>query len=168
MELNQLNQEKLNQIKELINKIDLQKINSYLEKNPKSRTLKLLRNFIKRIKDNKNPKHFRLAKKIAYFLNVIIKENYVLEENDKKNYLEISQELFKNTIGLLKKIKVLFCFCGENPKKLTQTGGILKEKLLLKKTEIKILDLEKYKCLECAKEILLVETQQIATTQQNI
>ena len=73
------------QIKEISAKINLEKINSYLTKNPKSRTLKLLRNFTKRIKESKDEKEIsKLGGKVAYFLDCIVnKANYISEESER-------------------------------------------------------------------------------------
>jgi len=79
-----MNQVQISQIKEISTKISPEKIKTYLTKNPKSRTLKLLRNYSKRISKSKDEKEIaRLGAKTAYFLNTIVKANYVSEQNEK-------------------------------------------------------------------------------------
>ena len=54
--------------------------------------------------NNEEKEIFRLAARIAYNLDTIVnKTDYVKNENEKKHWLEISRELFENTIGVKEK-----------------------------------------------------------------
>jgi len=95
---------KSQQIKQIAVKIDPAKIDSYLKEHPKSKTLKEIIRYNKRVLDNNDEKQvFKLAVKLAYNLDKICDPNkagYVKNEEEKKYWLEISQELFENTIGV--------------------------------------------------------------------
>src|SRR5204863_9936173 len=86
--------------KQIISKIDLDKIANYPE-HPQSKTLRQIIGYSKRILDsNKEEEIFRLAVHIAFSLEMIVnKVSYVKDEQEKKYWLAISDELFKNTIG---------------------------------------------------------------------
>ena len=88
-------------IKEIVIKIDLDKINSYLQEHSSSKTLKEIVKYSKRILDsNDDKKVFKLAVDTAYNLDTLInKTDYVKNEEKKKLLLEIAKELFENTIG---------------------------------------------------------------------
>jgi len=88
-------------IKQIISKIDLEKIASYPQ-HPKSKTLRQIIGYSKRIlKSNNEGEIFKLTVRIAYSLEMIVnKTGYVKEEAEKKYWLEISKELFENTIGV--------------------------------------------------------------------
>ena len=96
-----MNENKTAQIKSIISKIDLDKIASYPE-HPESKTLRQIIRYSKRIIDSSDEREiFRLAVRIAYGLEMIVnKINYVKKEEEKKHYLEISEKLFENTVGL--------------------------------------------------------------------
>ena len=88
-------------IKEIVIKIDLDKINSYLQEHSSSKTLKEIIKYSKRILDsNDDKKVFKLAVDTAYNLDTLInKTDYVKNEEERKLLLEIAKELFENTIG---------------------------------------------------------------------
>ena len=95
-----MNESKTAQIKQAVAKIDLDKIANYPE-HPQSQTLRRIISYSKRIIDSNNEEEiFRLAVRIAYGLEMIVnKVSYVKDEQEKKYWLAISDELFKNTIG---------------------------------------------------------------------
>jgi len=88
-------------IKNIVTKIDIEKINSYLQEHSSSKTLKEIVKYSKRILDsNDDKKVFKLAVDTAYNLDTLInKTDYVKNEEEKKLLLEIAKELFENTIG---------------------------------------------------------------------
>ena|SRR5438874_7242324 len=88
-------------IKNIVTKIDLDKIASYLQEHSKSKTLKEIIKYSKRILDsNDDKKVFKLAVDTAYNLDTLInKTGYVKNKEEKKLLLEIAKELFENTIG---------------------------------------------------------------------
>ncbi len=92
---------KTTQIKNIVAKIDISKITSYLQENSTSRPLKEIIKYSKRIlESNEEEKVFKLAVDTAYNLDTIVnKTDYVKDEAEKKYYLEIAKELFENTIG---------------------------------------------------------------------
>ena len=90
-------------IKIIVSKIDTDKIVSYPQ-HPKSKTLRQIIRYRKRILDSsKEEEIFRLTVRIAYGLEMIVnKVGYVKNEEEKKYWLELSEELFKHTIGVKK------------------------------------------------------------------
>jgi len=92
---------KTQQIKNIVAKIDLDKIVNYPE-HPKSKTLRQIIRYSQRILESSNDQEiFRLTVRIAYGLEMIVNKTvYVKDEKEKKYWLEISKELFENTIGL--------------------------------------------------------------------
>ena len=92
---------KSTQIKQIVAKINTEKIASYLQEHSTSSTLKEIIRYSKRIIDSDNEKEiFRLAVRVAYNLDTIVnKTDYVKNEKEKKHWLEISQEIFMNTLG---------------------------------------------------------------------
>jgi GTP-binding protein EngB required for normal cell division len=88
-------------IKNIVAKIDIGKIASYLQEHPTSRPLKEIVKYSKRVlESNEEEKVFKLAVDLAYNLDTIVnKTDYVKKEAEKKNWLEISRELFENTVG---------------------------------------------------------------------
>jgi len=97
------------QIKQIIAKIDQDKIAGYLQEYPKSKTLKEIIKYSKRALDsNEEAKVFKLGAALAFDLDTICdtnKTNYVKDEAEKKHWLEISRELFENTVGVKDKDK---------------------------------------------------------------
>jgi len=93
--------DKSTKIKQIISKIDLEKIASYPQ-HPKSKTLRQIIRYSKRILNSNNKEEiFKLTVRIAYALEMIVnKTRYVKDEEEKKYWLEISEELFKHTIGI--------------------------------------------------------------------
>jgi len=89
-------------IKETVTKIDLDKIASYLQEHSKSKTLKEIIKYSKRaLENNDDKKVFKLGTDLAYELDILVnKTGYVKDEAEKKHWLEISRELFENTIGV--------------------------------------------------------------------
>ena len=96
-----MNENKTQQIKSIVAKIDISKITVYLQEHSTSRPLKEIIKYSKRIlESNEEEKVFKLAVDTAYNLDTIVnKTNYVKDEAEKKHYLEIAKELFENTIG---------------------------------------------------------------------
>jgi len=96
-----MNENKTTQIKQIISKIDLEKIASYPQ-HPKSKTLRQIIRYSKRILNSNNEEEiFKLTVRIAYGLEMIVnKTGYVKDEAEKKCWLEISKKLFENTIGV--------------------------------------------------------------------
>jgi len=98
--------DKSTKIKQIVAKIDTDKIASYLQKHSTSKTLKEIIRYSKKILEINDEKTvFKLGVKIAYNLDTICdpdKTNYVKDEEEKKYWLEISEELFKYTIGVKK------------------------------------------------------------------
>ena len=96
---------KSQQIKNTVVKIDLDKINSYLQEHSTSRTLKEIVKYSKRVlESNEEEKVFKLAVDTAYNLDTLInKTNYVKDDKEKKHLSEISRELFEKTIGVKEK-----------------------------------------------------------------
>ena len=96
----------IQEIKSIVAKIELDKINRYSKEYPTSKTLKEIIRYSKKILDSNEEKLvFKLGVKIAYNLDTICdteKTGYVKDEAEKKHWLEISEELFKHTIGTKK------------------------------------------------------------------
>jgi len=97
-----MNESKTAQIKSIVAKIDIEKINGYLQEHPKSETLRQIFGYRKRISDSSNDQEiFKLAVRLAYNLDTIVNvSKYVKKEEEKKHWLEISKELFENTVGV--------------------------------------------------------------------
>ena len=98
-----MNQNKSTQIKQIISKIDINKIINYPE-HPQSRTLRRIIRYCQRIQTSNNDQEiFKLGTDLAYYLNAICdpeKVGCVKDEQEKKYWLEISKEMFKYTIGI--------------------------------------------------------------------
>ena len=96
-----MNENKIEKIKSIVAKIDTNKIASYPQ-HPESKTLRQIIRFSKRISESNDEQEiFRLTVRIAYGLEMIVnKTGYVKDEEEKKYWLEISEELFENTIGV--------------------------------------------------------------------
>jgi len=101
-----MNESKTQQIKQTVAKIDIEKINGYLQEYPKSHTLKEIIKFSRKLLASEEEKWvFRWGVKLAYNLDTICdldKAGYVKDEKEKKSWLEISKELFEYTIGVKK------------------------------------------------------------------
>ena len=99
-----MNNTKTQLIKNSVAKIDIDEINFCLKQNPNSKTLKQIISYQKRVQESNNDQEiFKLAVSLAYYLDTICdlnKAGYVKSEEEKKHLLEISKELFKNTIGV--------------------------------------------------------------------
>jgi len=102
-----MNQNKSQLIKQAIAKIDISKIINYRQEYPKSKTLRQTFNCFQRVQASTNDQEvFKLGARVAYYLDAICdpnKANYVKNEQEKKHWLEISKELFENTIGVKEK-----------------------------------------------------------------
>ncbi len=96
-----MNENKTAQIKQIIAKIDLDKIAIYLQEHSTSKNLKEIIKYSKRALDsNDDKKVFKLGTDLAYDLDMLVnKTDYVKNEAEKKHWLEIAKELFENTIG---------------------------------------------------------------------
>lgn len=84
-----MNQNKSTQIKQIISKMDINKIINYRQEYPKSKTLRQTINCFRRIQTSNNDQEiFKLGVRIAYYLGVICdpnKANYVKDEKEKKH-----------------------------------------------------------------------------------
>ena len=100
-----MKENKSTQIKQVVAKIDVDKIITYQQEYPKSKTLRQIANYRKRIQESNNDQEiFRLGVDIAYYLDTIVnKVGYVKNEEEKKHWLEISKELFENTVEMRNK-----------------------------------------------------------------
>jgi len=100
---------KSQQIKEIVAKIDIEKITSYLKENSTSRPLKEIVKYSKRaLESNEEEIVFKLAVDLAYNLDTIVnKTDYVKDKEEKKNWLEISRKLFENTVGVKDKNNII-------------------------------------------------------------
>jgi hypothetical protein len=94
------------QIKGIVAKIDISKIAIYSQTYPKSKTLRQIINYNQRVQTSNNEQEiFKLGANLAYYLDTICDPNkggYVKTEEEKKHWLNLSEELFRNTIGLKK------------------------------------------------------------------
>ena len=94
---------KSTQIKNIVAKIDTNKITTYSQEYPQSKTLRQVVNYSKRVQESNDDKEiFKLSIDLAYYLDTICDPNkagYVKDEKEKKYWLELSEELFKQTIG---------------------------------------------------------------------
>ena len=99
-----MNESKTQKIKNIVAKIDIEKIVDYPE-HPQSKTLRRIVSYSKRVLDsNDEKKIFRLSTDLAYYLDAIVnKAGYVKDEKEKEHWLEISRELFENTVGVKEK-----------------------------------------------------------------
>jgi hypothetical protein len=97
-----MNENKTAQIKETVAKIDIGKISLLLKEHSTSKILKEIIKYSKRALDsNDDKKVFKLGTDLAYELDILVnKTGYVKNEEEKKFWLEISRELFENTIGV--------------------------------------------------------------------
>ena len=77
---------KSQQIKNIVAKIDIGKINGYLQEYPKSKTIKEIIKYSKRALDsNDDKKVFKLGTDLAYDLDMLVnKTDYVKNEAEKK------------------------------------------------------------------------------------
>lgn len=93
---------KTQEIKQIVTKIDLDKIASYLQEYPSSKTLKQIKSHNKKaLNSSDDQETFKLAVRLAYHLDTIVNiSKYVKNEEEKKYWLEISRELFENTVGV--------------------------------------------------------------------
>jgi len=92
------------QIKNIVAKIDIEKITNYLQEHSTSKSLKEIVKYSKRVQDSNNEQEiFKLGVALAFDLDTICdsdKTGYVKDEKEKKFWLEISRELFENTVGV--------------------------------------------------------------------
>lgn len=96
--------DKSQQIKEAVAKIDIGKIVNYSKEHFKSKTLRQIIRYNKRVQDSNDEQEiFKLATRLAYNFDMIVnKTGYVKNKEEKKIWLEISEELFKHTTGIKK------------------------------------------------------------------
>lgn len=91
-------------IKEVVAKIDTDKLAKYSEEYPKSKTLRQIIRYKERVLDSKNDEEIlKLGISLAHNLDIICdakKTGYVKDEKEKKHWLEISRELFESTVGI--------------------------------------------------------------------
>ena len=73
-------------IKNIVAKIDTDKIANYLQEYPKSKNLKEIIKYSKRTLDNNEEKKvFKLGTDLAYDLNMLANSGYVKNEEEKKH-----------------------------------------------------------------------------------
>jgi hypothetical protein len=78
----------------------------YLKEHPKSKNLKEIIKYSKRVLSNEGEKVFKLGTDLAYDLDMLVnKTDYVKKEEERNFWLGISRELFENTIGVKDKNK---------------------------------------------------------------
>lgn len=98
-----MNNHKSQQIKNIVAKIDISKIANYQQEYPKSSTLKEIIRYGRIVQEASDEKViFKMGVRLAYNLDTICDSNkagYVKNEEEKKYWLEVSEELFRNTIG---------------------------------------------------------------------
>ena len=98
-----MNNHKIQLIKQTLSQIDINKIINYQQEYPKSKTLRQIIKHSKLALDNQEEEIVcKFAVEVAYNLDTICdpdKAGYVKDEAEKKHWLEISEELFKHTIG---------------------------------------------------------------------
>ena len=97
-----MNENKTAKIKSIVAKIELDKITKYLQDFSSSKTLKQIVSHKKKALNSSNDQEtFKLAVRLAYHLDTIVNiSKYVKDEEEKKRWLELSKELFENTVGL--------------------------------------------------------------------
>jgi GTP-binding protein EngB required for normal cell division len=102
LKIEPMNENKTAQIKSIVAKIDIGKIAVYLQGHSSSKTLKQIIKHSKRaLESNDDKKVFKLGTDLAYELDILVnKTEYVKNEEEKKFWLEISRELFENTVGV--------------------------------------------------------------------
>jgi len=102
-----MNENKKTQIKNIVAKIDIEKINSYLHEHSTSTSLKEIIKYSKRTLESNDEKVvLKLGVALAFDLDTICDPNkagYVKDKAEKKHWLEISRELFENTVGVKEK-----------------------------------------------------------------
>ena len=81
-----MNESKTQKIKNTVAKIDIEKINGYLQEYSSSKTLKEIIKYSKRALDsNDDKKVFKLGTDLAYELDILVnKTGYVKKEEEKK------------------------------------------------------------------------------------
>ena len=81
-----MNKNKTTQIKNIVEKIDIEKIANYPE-HPQSKTLRRIVSYSKRVLDSNNEKEiFRLSTDLAYYLDAIVnKAGYVKDKKEKEH-----------------------------------------------------------------------------------
>jgi hypothetical protein len=74
-------------IKNMVTKIDIEKINGYLKEHSSSKTLRQIFGYRKRVLDSSNDQEiFKLAVRLAYNLDTIVNvSKYVKKEEEKKH-----------------------------------------------------------------------------------
>jgi hypothetical protein len=82
-----MNENKTTQIKNIVAKIDIEKINIYLQEYSTSTSLKEIIKYSKRaLENNEEEKVFKLAVHLAYDLDTLVnKTDYVKNEKEKKH-----------------------------------------------------------------------------------
>jgi len=102
-----MNNHKIQLIKQTLSQIDIIKIINYQKEHPESKTLKQIIRFSKKAFDSQEEEIVsKFAVEVAYNLDTICdpnKTNYVKNEEEKKYWLELAKELFKNTVGVKEK-----------------------------------------------------------------
>jgi hypothetical protein len=100
-----MNESKTSKIKAVIAKIDIGKLADYSEKKPNSKILREIIRYSKRILDSEKEQEIsKLAVSLAYDFDTIVNvKKYVENDEEKKFWLGISEELFENTVGVKNK-----------------------------------------------------------------
>ena len=87
------------QIKNIIKKINLEEISALRKENPQSSTLRKVVNCSIKILKSTGEEVIKLAPVVAHALRHLVKDTSYLKEEKKQNYSAISRELFENTVG---------------------------------------------------------------------
>lgn len=102
-----MNNHKIQLIKQTLSQIDINKIINYQKEYPQSKTLRQIIKFSKKAWDSQEEEIVcKFAVEVAYNLDTICDPNktgYVKNEKEKHFWLELSKELFKNTVGAKEK-----------------------------------------------------------------
>ena len=97
---------KSTQIKQTVAKIDTDKIADYSQEYPKSKTLRQIVNYSKRVQaSNSEQEIFKLGTDLAYELDTLVNKTEYVKKEEEKFWLETSRELFENTVGVKDKDK---------------------------------------------------------------
>ena len=82
-----MNESKTTQIKQAVTKIDIEKINGYLQEHPKSKTLRQIFGYRKRVLDSSNDQEiFKLAVRLAYNLDTIVNVSKYVKKEEKEKH----------------------------------------------------------------------------------
>jgi hypothetical protein len=85
----------ISEFKKLASEIWIDRVNTYLKKNPKSDTLKKIRKYTLEIRQSKDEKRiFKLARKVSYFIKIVLeKTNYM--KGEEEYWRSVSRKMFE-------------------------------------------------------------------------